>query len=131
MPRVVCITNNAKWNEWAERICIEDFEILDAPPQAVFERARDLIHAGWKFLAHPQYGNFQPSKHPYRSLVLEAPQDGTANVLDMDSCTMLDAAMEHFRRPVKRLKIPESMLDDFAMLDTELMKVTVERYLKK
>ena len=125
MPKRCCVTNNPLWKDR-----YEDVRFIDGTSQEVFEAARDLIHKGWKFLGHPLYGNFKPSKQPYRTLALETTSDGGCAV-DLDSFAMLELALDDRAPPLKPEDVPEAMRHDFAMLDVELMKDTLERYFRK
>lgn len=123
MPKRCGVTNNPLWKDR-----YEDFRFLEGTSRDVFAAARDLIHKGWKFLGHPLYGNFKPSKQPYRTLALE---EGQGQAVDMESFAMLEQALGDQMPPLNPEDIPETTRQDFAQLDAELMKDTVERYLKK
>lgn len=126
--RAVCVTNNPLWKRGADSL-----RYLEGTPENVFEAARDLVHQGWRFAAHPLYGNFSPLRHPYRTLVLTAPDDGHS--LDMESLTMLELALEVCRNDRDNIgtikELPQAIKDDFAQLDRSLMEEIVERYIEK
>ena len=115
------MTNNPLWQDR-----YEDTRFIEGTSQDVFAAARDLIHKGWKFLGHPLYGNFKPSKQPYRTLALE---EGSA--VDMESFSMLEQALDDRAPPLRLEEMREETRRDFALLDAELMKDTIGRYLKK
>ncbi len=121
MPKRCCVTNNPLWKDRYE--CIG---FIEGTSQDVFAAARDLVHKGWKFLGHPLYGNFKPSKQPYRTLALE---EGVA--VDMESFSMLEQALDDRALPLRPEDMKEETRRDFALLDAELTKDTIERYLKK
>lgn len=124
MKEVVCITNNPRVRER-----FPSSRLIDGTAREVFTEARDLIHKGWCFLGHPQYGNFQPSRQPYRTLVLE--KDGEANPVDLESFGMIEDAMSKMNKTISPNELPEEMRHDFAFIDLELMKDTLERFLGK
>ena len=115
MYKKVCITNN----HLVRDICPEAL-FIDDSPEKVFLEARDLIHKGWKFVAHPQYGNFNPARHPYRTLVLSEPE-GASPPIDMESFALLEGALEKFRDEESRKSVKNQFDDDYAMLDRELI----------
>lgn len=117
------ISNNPHWGDSFE------IEYVEGPPSAVFARARDLVHAGWRFLAHPLYGNFNPRKNPYRTLLLQSSPDGCA--VDMDSFEMLERALENLRTGREPPAMSQEMRNDFAVLDIELMRDALQRYVPK
>jgi hypothetical protein len=121
---VICVTNNPRWK-------IDGLEFVDGGAWEVFIRARDLVHKGWKFLAHPLYGNLNPARRPYRTLLLESPGPDDLPP-DTDSLSMIEGAIESCRDAVSGgllfAGMDESILRDFAILDCELMKDAVGRY---
>ncbi|MDR1885143.1 MAG: GrdX family protein [Synergistaceae bacterium] len=122
---VICVTNNPDWGPGRD-----GFEYVDGGPWGVFKRARDLVHGGWRFLAHPLYGNFNPMRHPYRTLLLESPSGGDRSV-DMESFSMLEAALESCRAGMAKNyggESGEAARRDFAKLDCELMRDALNRY---
>ena len=136
MQRVLCITNNPRW---AATLPEGGLEFMDDTSLAVFQRARDLVHQGWKFLGHPLYGNFNPAKVPYRTLLLAGPADETTQgAVDIESFAMLEKALEQFRAletdtdgEDDRPNLPENILKDYEIVDYELMKEPVSRYMKR
>lgn len=126
---VVCITNNPLWP-----LESDTFTFVDGMPWDVFTLARDLIHGGWSFLGHPLYGNFNPCRHPYRTLLL-AKEDGKDPSVDFESFTMLEAALaacrDEMRQNPEPKEIPQRMKDDYAILDKALLKEPVETYFLK
>lgn len=125
MQRVLCITNNPRWLATLPQ---EGLEFVDGSSLAVFQRARDLVHRGWRFLGHPLYGNFNPGKVPYRTLLLASPP-GDEGAVDIESFAMLEKALEQFRAlEIDLPELPENMLRDYEVVDYELMKETITRY---
>lgn len=136
MQRVLCITNNPRW---VTALPKGGLEFVDDTPLVVFQRARDLVHQGWKFLGHPLYGNFNPAKVPYRTLLLAGPSDETIQgAVDIESFAMLEKALEQFRAlgldnyiEADMPDLPENVLRDYEIVDYELMKETVARYIDR
>lgn len=129
MPKILCVTNNPRWRTLAA----ENLAFVDGSAFDVFQRARNLVHQGWRFLGHPLYGNFNPAKIPYRTLLLQGPLgvEG-AGPIDIESFAMLEKALEQFRTLQDNTsdppQIPERIRRDYETLDHELMKETVARY---
>ena len=97
----------------------------------VLGAARDHIHSGWILLSSPLYGNLRPHQHPYRSILMERP-DNTACSVDIPSLELIESALFIYASQSSRILSAESMAEDvrqdFAYLDSELMKETLERY---
>lgn len=132
MSKVVCITNNPLF-----RGMYFGVEFVNGMSWDVFVRARDLVHQGWKFLGHPLYGNFNPMKQPYRTLLLqEAGQTRQKTYqLDMPSIEMLENALAACRKGDYQAaaadNLPEAAKGDFALLDKALMEETLGAYLRR
>ena len=117
----------------------------------VLEAARDLIHAGWRILHHPLYGNYRPHQQPYRSVLLEygppahaacgqggrpsgfmwdGSDDFVQRILaDSESIHYIEEALEVFRSsPILTPDMaPDSFLKDCAVLDFELMRLPLRQ----
>lgn len=95
----------------------------------VLTLARDRIHAGWRLLTHPLYGNIQPFQQPYRSVLLGFPYPGSEP--DHESLSILEKAILLFTpsgsgpSPLFR---DQGINDDYASLDVYLMRESMERY---
>lgn len=115
--------------------------------------ARDLIHAGWRILHHPLYGNYRPHQQPYRSVLLKygpspsvsrgqeahsseaarnvSEQDDAVQrtVADSESLHFIEEALEVFRSsPVLTPDMaPATFLKDCAVLDFELMRLPLQQ----
>ncbi|MDL2207177.1 GrdX family protein [Desulfovibrio sp. OttesenSCG-928-M16] len=102
------------------------------PTPVVLLAARDRIHAGWKLLNHPLYGNFRPHQQPYRSLLLQnrqsahAKADGIMRVeADAMSLHLLEEALALYRNaPVlDPAEAPPALKEACAILDCELIRM--------
>jgi hypothetical protein len=100
----------------------------------VLTAARDLSHVGWKLLHHPLYGNYRPSRQPYRTLLMELADTRKAPAEeefrpDILSLRLLDAAFEVYGncRVLAPEDAPGSMRKDCALLDAELMRLPLEQ----
>lgn len=101
---------------------------VEGTSKDIFRAARDLVHGGWKFLGHPMYGNFRPSKQPFRTLALEEQTDGSP--IDMESFSLLESALADTDMPMLINNLSDGTRHDFAVIDFELMKETLSRYFK-
>lgn len=85
--------------------------------------ARDLIQKGHKLLSHPLAGNLRPKQSPYKSLLLSASPGETdpASVVLIEDCI-------HFceKHPDTRPNLPDSVLEDFQLVDFSLIESAIE-----
>ena len=105
---------------------------------SVLLAARDLIHAGWRLLHHPLYGNYRPHQQPYRSVLL-AWRDAAADpsrggdvqrtFTDPESLHFIEEALEVFRNsPILTPDMASSsFLKDCSVLDFELMRLPLQQ----
>lgn len=126
--KVVCITNNHMVSDIFEPAPNREIRFMDCSSRDIFHAARDLIHLGWRLIGHPMYGNFRPSKQPFRTLALESGSDGS--IIDMDSFSMIEAALEDTAPSMLASDLSDGTRHDFAIIDFELMKETLSRYFK-
>ena len=122
----VCISNNPSIliQVGPERCIYVDGGVYD-----VLLCVRDRIHRGSELLTHPLYGNFHPKKHPFRSAIVTDAREG---IVSCDSLAMVESALslccEKKYEEVQAKHLDEKIAADFAMLDYELMKESLERY---
>jgi len=100
------------------------FFLYEGTALSVLLAARDLIHAGWRLLHHPLYGNYRPYQQPYRSVLL-----ASGPSTDFESLHYIEAALNVFND--SRILTPDmaspSFLKDCAMLDFELMRLPLQQ----
>lgn len=125
--KVTCITNNKMITDIFEAAPGRVIRFIDETSKDVFRVARDLIHSGWELLGHPMYGNFRPSKQPFRTLALQQREDGS---LDITSLALIEEALSDENAPMIPKDLSEGTRHDFAVIDFELMKETMSRFYK-
>ena len=121
-----CITNNRLWLE-SEHSSKPHFELIAGKPLDVFLKARDYVHLGWRFINHPLYGNFHPAVMPYRTLLLELDPDNKA-IVDLLSVDLLEKSLALFREIIVERASSGEIMNDYAIVDRELMKETPEKH---
>lgn len=125
--RVVLVTNNSKY---LPNVASIDF--VDGSSWDVLIKVRDMIHLGWKLLSHPLYGNLRPYQQPFRSAILSYESGDNSASVDEYSLTLLDNALSIYRSCSDRLLLrgvlPSATEDDYATIDFELMKESLDRY---
>ena len=143
---VALLTNNpawrgliAPWRPWesfapgapdseARKCFPRQCFLVEGSPLEVLLAGRRLLHAGWRLLHHPLYGNFRPCRQPYRTLLwrFEKPLvkggDSTGIPADYWSLKLLEEALALYQNSKGPLPGEAAFREDLALLDTELLR---------
>ena len=94
-------------------------EFVDGTYHDVLVALRDQIHKGHRLYSHPLSGSVKPNETPYKSVLISIkPQS-----LDMDSVEMIENSIVTCDKfPVKFPHMPDSMREDFQVIDATLLK---------
>lgn len=118
------LTNNSKVAEdFAEN---NRMEYLDGEAFiSILYYARDLIHKNYILLTHPLSGSIKPNETPFKSLALSAePKE-----FDIQSLEIIENAIATTEKLLKDCKVrewPERIIDDFKLIDYNLIKSGIE-----
>jgi hypothetical protein len=120
----ICISNNP---ELSGRV--RNLELLEGTPLEVLKRARDLVHLGWSLVSSPFYGNFQPWRTPYRTVVLKSDDSG-GGTAGAESALMIESAVLRYEASGGSKPAPPSKSNDsqYRQLDAMLIDETLERF---
>jgi hypothetical protein len=125
---VVLITNNLN----LKRLVLPFFpwtQLVDGSSLDVLIAVRDKVHLGSRLLTHPLYGNLRPHQQPFRSVLVE---ENPHALVDLESLSMIEEAVLLYRGFQDKLPLPDGLpceaREDYAFVDAELMKESVERY---
>jgi hypothetical protein len=115
-----------------ERRCF----MVEGPPLEVLLAGRRFLHAGWRLLHHPLYGNFRPHQQPYRSMLWRfegacvQTRDGMTRILADDwSLRLLEEALTLYQDSpsLSPEQAPSALREACALLDFELLRLTLEQ----
>jgi len=120
MVRVEIITNNPDVRDAYEPQTV----YLPGDVRAVFITVRDRVHAGAKILSHPLSGSIKPWESPYKSVVI-SPQQGA---LDFASLQLIESALEKLGNRAAPPYTDASLLEDFRIIDLDLMRSAMHAY---
>lgn len=87
----------------------------------VLTLVRDYIHKGHKLLTHPLSGSVKPNETPFKTILIS--KDG-GKTIDMDSLLLIESgihAADKFIRDRKTPNWPEPLLEDFRLIDYDLI----------
>jgi hypothetical protein len=85
------------------------------------EKARDLIHKGYKLLTHPLSGSIKPNDTPYKSIALEK----RLGPVDFKSLEIMEQSIARTRSLLEQRAVPdwpEECLKDFRAIDLDLIR---------
>jgi hypothetical protein len=107
---------------------------MEGSPLEVLLAGRRFLHAGWRLLHHPLYGNFRPHQQPYRSLLWRFEKDSARAgeyplPADDWSVRLLEEALILYQNsPVlSPEQAPPALREACALLDYELLRLTLEQ----
>lgn len=124
---MLLLTNNEKFKQIENELNSNklNLEYQDITYIEILEKARDLIHKGYKLLTHPLYGSVKPNETLYRSVVLEEAEE-----FDIQSLLLIEEAIvtaEKFKKNKMTPNWTESVKDDFRVIDFDLIKKMIDR----
>jgi len=112
--RAIVTNNPAVAAKYPVESCYIKGNVLD-----VFTTVRDAVHKGAQILTHPLSGSIKPNESPYESIVITV----ATGKLDFKSLNLIEDAISMLSRlPVKNYSYDESVLEDFRIIDLDLIK---------
>lgn len=103
-------------------------EAVDGSSYDVLTRVRDYVHRGAIILTHPLCGNMRPTQQPFRSVIMQIFPE--PHPVDEPSLTLIENALGVYRSCLERLARPDALPDpiasDYAFVDFELMRASLE-----
>lgn len=96
----------------------------------VLLKVRDYLHKGWKLETHPMTGSLKPNQTPFKSIMI------SNHPLDQDEFynqeMIIENGIEACRKFLSIRKTPdwpESLLEDFQIVDLSLIEGAIQRIL--
>ena len=84
----------------------------------VFTAVRNAVHRGAVLISHPLSGSIKPNESPYKSVMAST----AIGPLHTDSLSLIEGAAAVLKKmPPKHRSYPETVLEDFAVIDLDLM----------
>lgn len=123
------ITNNTQVNQLYstanDRLLKRIIYLPEAELLEVLTTVRNLVHQGHELLTHPLTGSIKPYETPFKSICISA-EKGAVN---FQSVTIIEDALataEKFLKDRQRINLPESVLEDFRLIDLSLINSGIE-----
>ena len=122
----IIITNNKyvyeKYKDKLEVEFYENFTYLD-----VLKYVRDKIHEGYKLTTHPLSGSVKPNETPYKTVMIS---DEKKDIIDFNTLNIIEdtiATTKKFISNKPTPNCPESILDDFRVIDLSLIENVIDK----
>ena len=105
---------------------IRNSELIEGSSLDVLIHVRSLVHLGSLVLTHPLCGNLRPNHQPFRSVIIDE-KNGLA---DLDSLSLIEEAVRVYQscRLILPDELDDSTRNDYAYIDSELMRESLEQY---
>lgn len=124
MQKRVVVTNNSNLFR-----SVKSGRLIEGSSLDVLINVRDAVHLGGRLLTHPLCGNLRPYQQPFRSILIEEKPGG---LVDLESLSAIEEAVLVYRSCSDRLLLPETLppatREDYAFVDFELMRESLEQY---
>lgn len=115
--KFVIVTNNPKVLDELGQDYQVDYQ--DITYRALLCKVRDLIHKGHKLLTHPLSGSVKPNETPYKSILVAC----EAETMNLDELMIIENSIITADKFAEKFpNMPDSMREDFKLIDLTLMK---------
>ncbi|MHC6180432.1 GrdX family protein [Clostridium sp. JNZ X4-2] len=117
---IIVITNNPMCKKQLTNKYKIDF--IEGTVMQVLKRARNYIHGNHKLLTHPLMGSIKPNETPYRTIIIT---EKTEDTVDISSLNYIERGIHTTEKFFRDYGIPQwnqKILDDFSLIDYELVK---------
>ena len=117
--RMIIITNNPMARDAIS--LREDCELryVPVPYREVLLLARSAVHGGHELLTHPLSGSVKPGETPYKSLAIST----ETGPVDLNSLSLIENCIQTCDKfPIRYENLPESILQDFQVVDSALIQ---------
>ncbi len=117
------ITNNQKVEK--KYVSEFDLEFINGEYLDVLICVRNYIHEGYVLLTHPLSGSIKPGETPFKSiLITEGYDDFKSEILISDAIRIAEKMI----RDSKKKSYTEKMLDDFSLVDLDVITSGIESH---
>ncbi|MGF3226381.1 GrdX family protein [Facklamia sp. P12932] len=119
------ISNNPKVNETIDQcpIIFIDGNYGDV----LYETKKLVINEHYVLLTHPLSGSIKPNETFYKSIIITTTKQSQ---IDLESLEIIEQAIAVYEKFIKDRATPnwlDSVLEDFATIDLDLMESTLQR----
>lgn len=112
------ITNNPNIKEYSK------INFVEGSFEDVLLTVRDLVHSGYGLISHPLGASLRMFFSPYRSIIVSDEKEKT-NEMHVQT---IENSIENYRKHMKERNPDIANKDDYALIDGELLKSSMEEY---
>lgn len=110
------VTNNPLVKKEFGNLCFIEGSYKD-----VLIKVRDLIYEGVELISHPLGASMRMLYSPYRSIII-GEKNNTINPYHIET---IESSILNYRKNLKSRKVDWVHADDYALIDNELLKSTL------
>lgn len=117
-PFIVITNNPLSFQKFKENYKVE---YINTDVISLLKTIRDYVHIGHKLLTHPLMSSVKPNETPYRTVLITIDKGN----LDMDSLNIIENAIATTIKFINDFNVPnwpEKILDDFKLIDYDLIR---------
>lgn len=100
---------------------LENLYFVEGSYEDVLIKVRDLIYEGIELISHPLGASMRMLYSPYRSIIV----GGKNKTIDLYHIETIENSILNYRKNLKFRKVDWANRDDYALIDSELLKSTL------
>lgn len=111
------VTNNPLAKKEFHNVCF-----IEGSYEDVLLKIRDLVYEGLDLISHPLGASMRMLYSPYRSIVVGQKNEA----IDLFHIEIIENSIMNYRKNLEERKIDWVHAEDYALIDNELLKSTLE-----
>ena len=100
---------------------LENLYFVEGSYEDVLIKVRDLIYEGIELISHPLGASMRMLYSPYSSIIV----GGKNKTIDLYHIETIENSILNYRKNLKFRKVDWANRDDYALIDSELLKSTL------
>ena len=117
-PLIIITNNPMVMDKMSNRF---ETVFVDGMLMDVLKHVRDYVHKGHRLLTHPLSGSIKPNVTPYKTVLISYINGKTT---DIESLSVIESSIHTAEKLMQSKEIPkwpEKVLDDFSLIDYDLI----------
>lgn len=102
----------------------DEVDFVEGSFEEVLLTVRNLVHSGYDLISHPLGASLRMFFSPYRSIIVG---DEILETNEMH-IQIIENSIENYKKHMKERKPDTANKDDYALIDAELLKSSMEEY---